>query len=252
VAATICQSENFWNSKAQRDFNLPLEIIHAVTPAEQYRILFEIYTPELLTGMPPGTYTPIFFWKEALLYNQPHLLTSGNWRDHALFYNLPSTQIITQLNQGDNARIQAIVEAIHNSGLSSEEIAGIYTRIINVLYTQAMSEKYFQAAEKLAKTGVVDFEMSSYEMITEYDTDIETIETLIKQAQPDFLVNYDIGELLGRVQDEGVQNPEVLKYLLGTVYSKESIHDLIRDLLIDDDSLLAFLVRNYLLSGNPS
>jgi hypothetical protein len=83
--------------------------------------------------------------------------------------------------------------------------------------------------------------------MTEYDIDIETIETLIKQAQPDFLDNYNIGDLLVRVQEEGVQNPEVLKYLLDAVYSKESIHDLIQEQLIDNDSFFAFLVRNYLL-----
>src|SRR5665648_99765 len=61
VASQICQTEWFWDDRARRDFDLPLNLVRGGSPAYRYRLLANI----LKSDQP---------WTEAIRRNQPDLV----------------------------------------------------------------------------------------------------------------------------------------------------------------------------------
>jgi hypothetical protein len=103
TAAKICQSELFWNIKAEQEFGLPLGTIYAEAPAQQYKILSKIYNPESEN-----------FQEKVLFYNQPHLLLINDWKSYSLLDNIPENIIVEELEQGNNTRLEYILHALSN------------------------------------------------------------------------------------------------------------------------------------------
>lgn len=155
-ALQICQSEYFWQMKAQQDYNVPLNLLFGETPNQRYLDLKEI------------TSAPIPA-EEAFRRGQTLLLGSAD------FTNFDPSVLIDALENGHYERIKLYIA----SSKQQEKDVNYY---LNGAYNEALALNNFYLLPYLSNLGEIDYIDALSAMWTPYENYAASFAAIITDA----------------------------------------------------------------------